>query len=136
MPPYRSLKAKSRKAKGRRAKGSPAVKLGDFILGETPYPNPVPLKLSRAAGLKLYGPGRRFTTAHPFKIADVRSKKAGLPKARVRKILRAGLFWKIGGATRRMSKAARIPYSYYDPGSKKYVKAALVIGWEGAGGGS
>jgi len=132
MPAYK----RRSNARSRKAKGDPAVKLGDFIIGQTPYPNPVPLTISRAAGLTLHGPGRLFTTAHPFKIPDVRSKKAGLPEARVRKILRAGLFWKIGASTRRMSKAARIPYRYYDPISKQHVKAALVIGWEGAGGGS
>lgn len=126
-----------RRRKGRRAQGTSSARLGDFIFSQTPYPNPSALKLARA---QVYGPGRRFTAARPFKIADVRSKKARtvghLSAARAAAILRQGLKWKIGNGKYRMSKVVRIPYPYYDPVLKKTSPAALVIGWEGAGGGS
>jgi len=53
----------------------------------------------------------------------------------VKRILDAGLHWKIGAGTHRMSKVIRIPYRYHDPVLKKDAMAALIIAWEGGGGG-
>jgi len=118
---------------------APSLRLGDFILGETPYPSPK-YPSPTAAEVKTYGPGMNFNTDRPFDFPDVRSPKAArnkkkLTKPEKTKILRAGLFWKIGGVERRMSKAIRIPYTYFDHVAQKYAKTALVIGYEGAGGG-
>lgn len=115
--------------------GGASLKLGNFIFQETPYPNPRYPKIGRGTGMTVYGPGRRFTAAKPFKIADVRSKKSGLPRAVANRILRAGLTLRLGSTNHRLSKVIRIPYVYADPLLKKTVKAALVICWEGAGGG-
>lgn len=140
MTPYVKPKVRRKNGKAPKPHGTLSARLGDLILQQTPYPNPDPLKISRAAGLKMYGPGRRFTAAKAYTIPDVRSKKARLknaplPKALVKKILRSGPKWDVGGVLRRMSKVMRIPYNYKDPVDKKKAKAALVIGWEGAGGG-
>ena len=117
-----------------------SLRLGDFILGATPYPDP---KYPNPGGarVKTYGPGTKFNTNRPFESPDVRAARATrnkkkLTKSQKSKILRSGLFWKIGGVKRRMSKAIRIPYTYFDPLAQKYVKTALVVGYEGAGGGS
>jgi len=40
-----------------------------------------------------------------------------------------------GAGTHRMSKVIRIPYRYHDPVLKKDAMAALIIAWEGGGGG-
>ncbi len=128
-------------AKRRRYQISLAVgpALGNFILDQTPYPNP---SYPNAGARKMtYGPGKKFNTARPFSSPDVRSpratlKKKKLTKSQKNKILRAGLFWKVGpGKPHRMSKVIRIPYTYFDPIDQKVVQTALVVGYEGAGGG-
>jgi hypothetical protein len=113
---------------------------GSLILQEVPYPFPSYPNANRPLPKKIYGPGSRFHARHAFKVPNVKSKKAKevdktLTTAKANKIVRAGLFWDIGGAKRRMSKAIRIPYTYYDPVDKKNVKTAIVIGYEGSGGG-
>ena len=121
--------------------GALSLALGDFILGQTPYPHPTYPKAGPALRRKTFGPGGKFNTQRPFGVPDVRSaratlKKKKLTKSQRNKILRAGLFWKVGpGKPHRMSKAIRIPYTYFDPVDKKVVKTALVVGYEGAGGG-
>ena len=120
-----------------------SLDLGGFILGQTPYPSPnypKPRKSGKPFRVQTYGPGVKYDTDRPYESPDVR-----LPKATFRKklltdvqrkaILRKGLFWKLGGTTRRMSKVIRIPYTYVDPINGKISQTALVIGYEGAGGG-
>ncbi len=111
-----------------------AAQLGTLILRETPYPGPK--YRGTFPGKKMFGPGKPFDTRRPFKFADVTWKKANLPKARVKRILARGFYWNVGpGKTHRMSKVIRIPYTYFDPKKGKNVNTALVIGYEGAGGG-
>ena len=155
--PYNNRKPKIKPAKGKRARltATPESKLGRFILAQTPYPKPIAPSPSKAAGMKKYGPGKEFTTAHPYLVADVRPKltkanplklSAKAPKksqdkfrrltpAGARRILKEGFYWKIGGVKRRMSKVIRIPYRYTDPLFNQKTTAALIIAWEGAGGG-
>jgi hypothetical protein len=117
--------------------------LGGFILGQTPYPSPnypKPRKSGKPFRVQTFGPGMKYDTDRPYESPDVRLKNATfkgnlLTKAKKNDILRKGLFWKVGGATRRMSKAIRIPYTYFDPKNKKMTQTALIIGYEGAGGG-
>ena len=93
------------------------------------------------ANLQTYGPGVKYNTGKPFESPDVRLKNATrngklLTKAEKNDILRKGLFWKIGGRPHRMSKVIRIPYTYKDPiTGKPGRQTALIIGYEGAGGG-
>jgi hypothetical protein len=82
----------------------------------------------------------KYNAGGPFESPDVRLKNATfkgklLTKAEKNDILRKGLFWKIGRAKRRMSKVIRIPYTYEDPKNGKRAQTALIIGYEGAGGG-
>jgi len=131
---------KGKRVTVRKPAAGPSQKLGQFIFDETPYPNPRYPKIGRGPGVQIYGPGKRFVAAKGgFKIADVRKRKSQevghLSKAKVKKVLREGLYWKIGRKTERMSKVIRIPYRYYDPVLQTIAKAALVIAWEGAGGG-
>ena len=119
--------------------------LGSYILAQTPYPSPKypepgpnPDKPFR---VQTYGPGVKYNTGKPFESPDVRLKNATrngklLTKAEKNDILRKGLFWKIGGRPHRMSKVIRIPYTYKDPiNGKPGRQTALIIGYEGAGGG-
>jgi hypothetical protein len=119
-----------------------SVELGSYILGQTPYPDPKYPNPGQAFRAETYGPGVEYSTEHPYESPDVRSKKATfkgklLTDAKRKTILRKGLFWKIGGRNLRMSKVIRIPYTYtyYEEGVKKTGETALVIGYEGAGGG-
>jgi hypothetical protein len=138
--PYGKSGKSGRRVPGAKPAAGPSLKLGRFIFDETPYPNPQYPKIGRGPGVKIYGPGKRFVVANGgFKIADVRKRKSQevghLSKAKVKKVLREGLYWKIGRKTERMSKVIRIPYRYHDPVLNTMAKAALVIAWEGGGGG-
>jgi len=117
-----------------------SVELGSYILGQTPYPSPNYPKPDKAFRVEKYGPGVKYSTKRPYESPDVRLPKATFRKklltdAQRKAILRKGLFWKVGRTTRRMSKVIRIPYTYVDPINGEISQTALVIGYEGAGGG-
>jgi hypothetical protein len=143
LEPSNEDKEEARMAKRKRSQTYLAVgpALGNFILGETPYPNPSYPNAGPTLRKKTYGPGTKFNTKRPFGSPDVRSSRATLKnkkltKSQKNKILRSGLFWKVGpGKPHRMSKVIRIPYTYFDPVDQKVVQTALVVGYEGAGGG-
>jgi len=129
---------------GRAALGVLTRDLGSYILEQTPYPSPNypkpgpnPAKPFR---VQTYGPGVKYHAGHAYESPDVRLKNATfkgklLSAAQKKTILRKGLFWKIGGRAHRMSKVIRIPYTYVDPKNGKTSQTALIIGYEGAGGG-
>jgi hypothetical protein len=99
-------------------------KLGDFIFDENPYPQPRYPRNYKGKAIKRYGPGKSFRGTKKFgKISTVNDPALYLK----------GLFWNVGGTNVRVSKAIRIPYSYKQ--GKKTIKSALLIGYEGAGGG-
>ena len=119
--------------------------LGSDILAQTPYPSPKYPKAGpnpdKPFRVQTYGPGVKYNTEKPYESPDVRLKNATfngklLSAAQKKTILRKGLFWKIGGRPHRMSKVIRIPYTYKDPiNGKPGRQTALIIGYEGAGGG-
>jgi hypothetical protein len=128
----------------RAALGALVLELGSYILAQTPYPSPEYPKAGSNPDKpfpgQTYGPGVKYNTGKPFESPDVRLKNATfknklLTKAEKNAILRKGLFWKIGGRPHRMSKVIRIPYTYKDPINGKRAQTALIIGYEGAGGG-
>ena len=131
--------------KRREALDALILDLGSYILAQTPYPSPkYPTpgpNPEKPFSVQTYGPGVKYNTGKPFESPDVRLKNATrngkvLTKAEKNDILRKGLFWKVGGSTRRMSKVIRIPYTYKDPiNGKPGRPTALIIGYEGAGGG-
>lgn len=124
----------------KRSKGDNAkyFKLGDFIFDQNPYPKPVYPGSYKSKGIKAYGPGKGFGADHPYEHTDLRLRaaKRAVGAARASRILKEGVKLRIGNVERRMSKVIRIPYRHYDPDRKKRVSGALVICYEGAGGGS
>jgi len=104
-------------------------KLGDFIFDQNPYGTDLRYPQNyKKARIAKYGLGKRFDADRPFGVLDVRKD----PK--LRRLYRKGLFWPLNGAKRRVSKALRIPYTFKDPAGKLH-RGALLIGYEGAGGG-
>ena len=98
-----------------------AQKLGEFIFDQNPYAWPVTLDAGKVKATK-HGVGAQATQAKPFKKADLECGDERYME---------GLFWALGGrVTHRMAKAVRIEYEC--PSGETY---ALVIGYEGGGGG-
>lgn len=99
--------------------------LGDFIFDENPYPKPRYPRTYKSKQIKRFGVGKSFNSRRKFRRVVVSDPKEYLK----------GLFWNVGGTNVRVSKAVRIPYSYFDPKRRKSIRGALLIGYEGGGGG-
>jgi Dyp-type peroxidase family len=105
-------------------------RLGQFIANENPYPWPLalPENFDDAGSPHVYraGLGKLNSQEMPFRVVQ-------LPQDDPR--YAQGLFWSLGGdRAYRMSKAIRIEYDYaYPDGTTKTY--AIVIGFEGGGGG-
>ena len=105
-------------------------RLGQFICKENPYPWPITLPpdfdQSGSPHVHKAGLGKHNDQQTPFRVVD-------LPANDPRYL--QGLFWSLGGdRAYRVSKAMRIEYDYtYPDGTTK--THAIVIGYEGGGGG-
>jgi hypothetical protein len=105
-------------------------RLGQFIANENPYPWPLalPEHFDQAGSPHVYraGLGKFNDQQTPFRVVQI-------PPDDPRYL--QGLFWSLGGdRTYRMSKAIRIEYDYALPdGTTK--THAIMIGYEGGGGG-
>ena len=102
-------------------------KLGDFIFDENPYPRPAyPRAYTRNKRIKRFGVGKSFHKGRVFGKVNVSDNP---------KLYLKGLFWSLTGKNVRVSKAIRIPYTYFDPKKRTSTRGALLIGYEGGGGG-
>lgn len=112
-------------------------KLGYLIFDENPYPKPMYPRSYDPKNLQIYGPGKTYDADDPFTFVNLTSAHAKRMLGRVKaaKLYKEGLTFMVGKTKRRMSKVIRIPYTHYDPDKKKQVPGAVVIAYEGAGGG-
>jgi hypothetical protein len=106
------------------------ARLGTFILEENPYPWPIQLPpdfdVEGSPHVEKLGLGAPARQNHPFKEPDLDPKDPRYGQ---------GFFWDLGGVEpSRMSKAIRISYEYALPNGKTKTYA-IVIGYEGGGGG-
>jgi Dyp-type peroxidase family len=106
------------------------TRLGNFISEENPYPWPLnlPADFDQPGSPHVFraGLGNHADQKTPFKFVDLERDDPRYLQ---------GLFWSLGGdRTYRMSKAIRIEYDYTFPdGTRKTY--AIMIGFEGGGGG-